>query len=96
MPILAVSYGTSSMSLSCRVQKIWSHKITKATNYDAGIMYTSLGSMPSLLHVLAVSNNRNSMSTVCRVREIWSHRITNAYIPKPTTGLAVPNLMWMS
>ena len=30
MPILAVSYGTSSMSLSCRVQEIWSHKITKA------------------------------------------------------------------
>ena len=71
-------------------------RLLKATNYDAGIMYTSLGFMPSLLHVLAVSNNTNSMSTVGRVREIWSHRITNAYIPKPTHGLAVPNLMWMS
>ena len=30
MPILAVSYSTSSMSWSCRVQEIWSHKITNA------------------------------------------------------------------
>ena len=68
----------------------------KATNYDASIMYTSLGFMPSHLHVLAVSNSTSSMSTVNRVREIWSHRITNAYVPRPTHGLAVPNLMWMS
>ena len=32
------------------------------------------------------------MSTVCTVWEIWSHRITNEYVPKPTHGLAVPNL----
>ena len=31
--------------------------LLKATNYDAGIMYTSLGFMPGLLHVLAVSNS---------------------------------------
>ena len=68
----------------------------KATNYDAGIMYTSLGFITSLLHVLAVSNSTSSMSTVCRVWEIWPHRITNAYVPKPTHGLAVPNLVWMS
>ena len=70
--------------------------LLKATNHDAGIMYTSLGFMPSLLHVLAVSNSISSTSTVCRVREIWPHRVTNAYIPKPTHGLTVPNLMWMS
>ena len=58
-------------------------RLFKATNYDAGIMYTSLGFMPSFLHVLAVSNSTSSTSTVCRVREIWSHRITNAYVPKP-------------
>ena len=28
--MLAVSYGISSMSSSCRVQEIWSHKITNA------------------------------------------------------------------
>ena len=31
--------------------------LLKATNYDDSIMYTSLGFMPSLLHVLAVSNS---------------------------------------
>ena len=35
-------------------------------------------------------------STVCRVQGMWSHRITNAYVRKPTHGLIVPNLMWMS
>ena len=30
MPIFAVSYHISSMSLSCMVQEIWSHKITNA------------------------------------------------------------------
>ena len=41
-----------------------------------------------------MSNSTSSTSTVCRVRQMWSH--TNPYAPKPTHGLAVPNLMWMS
>ena len=33
--LLAVSYSTGSMSLSCRVQEIWSHKMTKCVqNYE--------------------------------------------------------------
>ena len=79
--LLAMSYGTSSMFLSCRVQKIWSHKITKCVqNHET--CFTSRthssncdGDVTMLEHVfinlnLAVSNGTSFVSVEGKVQEI--------------------------
>ena len=90
MPIFAVSNGTSSTSISCRVQEIWSHKIiTTSTTTKHSLLQglttpNVMGMSPCLNMFLetsipAVSNGTSSMSIEERVQEIQSHKFTHLH-----------------
>ena len=90
MPILAVSYGTSSMSLSCRVQEIWSYKITNAYRTVKHCLIQGLTApivmgmslclnMSLYTSVFAASNGTSFVSVEGRVQEIQSHKLTRVH-----------------
>ena len=110
MPILAVSYSISSMSLSCRVQKIWSHKITNAYRTMKhgllqGLTAPIVMGMSQYLNfffetsIFAVSNGTSFVSVEGRVQEIQSHKFTRVHQNHKNGlfhGLTAPHLMGMS
>ena len=87
---LAVSYGTSSMSISSRVQEIWSHKITNAYRTMKhgllqGLTAPIVTGMSLCLNMslststFAVSNGTSFVSVEGRVQEIQSHKFTHVH-----------------
>ena len=87
MPILAVPYSISCMSLSYRVQEIWSHKITNAYRTMKhgllqGLTAAIMNGMSQYLNtfletsIFAVSNGTHFVSVEGRVQKIQSHKFT--------------------